>query len=48
MSKESRQRKQERKKPTMTLKERRAKKHDKRLQRQEHHVDEPIVTEIHE
>lgn len=40
MAKESKHRKDERKKPSMTLKERRAKKHEKRLHKPEHRVDE--------
>lgn len=39
MVKESRHRKDERKKPLMTLKERRAKKHEKRQQKFEHRVE---------
>ena len=42
MAKESRQRRNERKKPTMTLKERRARKHEKKHPR-EHIVDNPIL-----
>jgi hypothetical protein len=45
MAKESKHRKDIRKKPTMTLKERRAKKHEKRHHRQEHIFDEPVVEE---
>ena len=40
MSKESKHRREERKKPTMSIKERRAKKHEKRMQRQEGFLDE--------
>ena len=40
MAKESKQRKNEKKKPTMTLKERRAKKHEKYQMRHEHHIPE--------
>ena len=43
MAKESKHRKDERKKATMTLKERRAKKHEKRQHKQEHRVDETVV-----
>lgn len=39
MAKESKHRKDERKKPTMSLKERRAKKHAKREQKHEHQID---------
>ncbi len=39
MAKESRQRKNDRKKPTMTLKEKRAKKHEKQRSKLEHHAD---------
>lgn len=39
MAKESRHHRDERKKPTMTLKERRAKKHEKRAQKHEHLID---------
>jgi hypothetical protein len=46
MSKEFKHHKKDKKKPTMTLKERRAKKHEKRLHRQEHQIDEQFhVTE---
>lgn len=38
MSKESKHRRDVRKKPSMTLKERRAKKQEKRLHRHEHQV----------
>lgn len=39
MAKESKHRRDERKKPTMSLKERRARKHEKKTQKQEHRVD---------
>lgn len=39
MAKESYQRKSEKKKPTMSLKERRAKKHEKKQAKIEHSVD---------
>jgi len=39
MSKESKHRKEERKKPSMSLKERRAKKHEKRKLKIEHQVE---------
>lgn len=39
MAKESKHRKNEKKKPTMSLKERRAKKHEKQRMRGEHQVD---------
>lgn len=42
MAKESKHRKDIRKKPTMTLKERRAKKHEKRDQKNVHQVDEHL------
>ena len=38
MAKESKHRKDIRKKPSMTLKERRAKKHEKKMQKEEHHI----------
>ena len=41
MARESKHRKDERKKPTMTLKEKRAKKHEKKQQKLEHRVDFP-------
>ncbi len=44
MSKEMKHRRDDKKKATMTLKERRAKKHEKKHQKQEHRIDEtPIV-----
>lgn len=43
MAKESKHRKNEKKAPTMTLKERRARKHEKRQQKHEHHIDEHVV-----
>jgi hypothetical protein len=45
MAKESKQRKNEKKKPTMSLKERRAKKHEKKQSKFEHNVD---IHEPHE
>jgi hypothetical protein len=45
MSKEQKHRKDERKKPTMSLKERRAKKHEKQQQKHEHRVDEHLYEE---
>lgn len=36
-------RKDDKKKASMTLKERRAKKHEKKWQKQEHRIDEPPV-----
>lgn len=46
MAKESKHRKDARKKPTMTLKERRMKKHQKREQKHEHFIDEePHIAE---
>lgn len=45
MSKESKRRREDRKKPTMTLKERRAKKLEKKHQKTEHHVDENVIPE---
>lgn len=42
MAKESRQRRDQKKKPTMSLKERRAKKHEKRQLRHEHQIDETV------
>lgn len=43
MSKESKHRREDRKKPTMSLKERRAKKHEKKSHKQEHRIDETPV-----
>jgi hypothetical protein len=44
MAKESKHhRKDDRKKPTMTLKERRAKKHDKKMHKEEHRVDDLMI-----
>lgn len=43
MSKESKHRKEDRKKASMTLKERRAKKHEKKMHKQEHRIDETPV-----
>lgn len=44
MSKENRHRKDDRKKPTMTLKERRQKKHEKKQHKVEHQIDGyPVV-----
>lgn len=45
MAKESRQRRDQRKKPTMSLKERRAKKHEKRAMRQDHQIDQTVHEE---
>ena len=47
MAKESKHRKDVRKKPSMTLKERRAKKHEKRMHKQEHqfHLGEQQIIE---
>lgn len=45
MSKESKNRKEERKKPTMGIKERRAKKHEKRDQKQSGFLDEHRVND---
>jgi hypothetical protein len=46
MSKEFKHRRKDKKKPTMSLKERRAKKNEKRQHKQEHNVDETFhVTE---
>ncbi len=42
MAKGSGHRKEDKKKPRLTLKERRAKKHDKKLHKQEHRVDEVV------
>jgi len=39
MAKESKHRREERKKPQMTLKERRAKKHEKKFHKPEHQMD---------
>lgn len=43
MAKESKHRREDRKKPQMTLKERRAKKLEKRAQKTVHVIDENIV-----
>ncbi len=45
MGKEQKQRRDERKKPSMTLKERRQKKHEKKIHKHEleHRVEEPPV-----
>lgn len=43
MSKEAKNRKEDKKKSTMTLKERRAKKHEKKSHKQEHRIDETPV-----
>ncbi len=43
MAKESKPRKNEKKKATMTLKERRAKKHEKYQARHEHHIDQEEI-----
>ena len=43
MAKESKHRKDERKKPQLTLKERRAKKHEKKERKQEHFIDEHVI-----
>ena len=42
MAKESRRMRDERKKPTMTLKERRAKKHEKKMFKQEHRLEDQV------
>lgn len=39
MAKESKHHKDQRKKPTMSLKERRAKKHEKKQHKQEHFIE---------
>lgn len=38
MAKESKHRRDERKKPTLSLKEKRAKKHEKKRHKEEHHI----------
>lgn len=45
MAKESRPRRDERKKPLLTLKEKRAKKHEKKQHHedQSHHIDTPLT-----
>lgn len=43
MSKENKQRREDKKKATMSLKERRAKKHEKKAHKQEHRIDETPV-----
>ena len=43
MAKESRQKRNERKKPSMSLKERRAKKHEKKHPRETHIIDGPLL-----
>ncbi|MBA3815374.1 MAG: hypothetical protein H0X29_02425 [Parachlamydiaceae bacterium] len=42
MVKEAKQRRDEKKKPQMTLKERRAKKHEKKAQRDQHHIEDHV------
>lgn len=46
MAKESKHRKDERKKPQLTLKEKRLRKQEKRKQRFEHNIDEVVQPEI--
>lgn len=43
MAKDSKHRKESKKKPLMTLKERRAKKLEKKHQRDDHHIDDHIL-----
>lgn len=43
MVKEAKRRKEDKKKPQMSLKERRAKKHEKRQHKSEHRIDEPLA-----
>ncbi len=43
MARETKHRKDQKKKPTMTLKERRAKKHEKKQHRFEHQIDEHVI-----
>lgn len=43
MAKESKHRKEGRKKAQMTLKERRTKKHEKKQHKHEHHIDEHVI-----
>jgi hypothetical protein len=43
MAKESKHWKEGRKKPKMTLKERRTKKHEKKQHKQEHQIDEHLA-----
>jgi hypothetical protein len=43
MARESKHRKDQRKKPTMSLKERRAKKHEKKHHKPEHAIGENII-----
>lgn len=42
MAKESKHRREDKKKPQMTLKERRAKKHEKKVHKHEHQIDQPL------
>lgn len=42
MAKESKHRREDKKKPQMTLKERRAKKHEKKFHKEEHQIDQPL------
>lgn len=42
MTKESKHRREDRKKPQMTLKERRAKKHEKKHQKEAHSIEQPL------
>lgn len=43
MSKESKQRREDKKKPQFTLKERRAKKQEKKDHKQEHEINQPLI-----
>ena len=42
MAKESKQRRDQKKKPQLSLKERRAKKHEKKMQRNQHYIDSHV------
>lgn len=44
MAKESKYQREDKKKPQMTLKERRAKKHEKKQHKYEHQIDEHLIS----
>jgi uncharacterized membrane protein len=43
MTKESKHRREDKKKPQMTLKERRAKKHEKKYHKLDHQIDQSLI-----
>lgn len=45
MARESKHRKDQKKKPTLSLKERRAKKHEKKQHKDEHFIENPHINE---